>query len=163
MNGIVYTTYYERNVECDSYTGTCNYNQIYKRDSNRAFAELKNGKYECFYYDSTFNEHAIIAKYSDLIQKQYNYDKDLIDSYNNHDSSCFQDPTICNAETITPSDISDTCKYLYVDSNYLIYTITNKDISDRFLTTLLLSLFVCLANIGLGIFGFLLYRTPEEF
>ena len=105
----------------------------------------------------------LLQLYSDLIQKQYNYDKDLIDSYNNHDPSCLKGPTICNAETITPSGISDTCKYLYVDSNYLIYTITNKDISDRFLTTLLLSLFICLANIGLGILGFLLYRTPEEF
>ena len=160
MNGIVYTTYYDRNVECD--ISNCNYNLIYKRDSNGAFAELKNGKYECFYYDSTFNEHAIIAKYSDLIQKQYNYDKDLIDSYNNHDPTCIRNPTDCDAETISPPlGISDTCKYLYADS--LFNTITNKDISDRFLTTLLLSLFVCLANIGLGIFGFLLYRTPEEF
>ena len=162
LNGIVYTTYYDRNAECDSDTGVCNYNQIYKRDSNGAFAELKNGKYECFYYDSAYNDHALIAKYSDLIQKQYNYDKDLIDSYNNHDPSCLKNPTVCDAETISrPSDVSDTCKYLYADS--LFNTITNKDISDRFLTTLLLSLFVCLANIGLGIFGFLLYRTPEEF
>ncbi len=54
-----------------------------------------------------------------------------------------------------------SCKYLY--ANDLQTGVTNKDISDRFLTTLLLSLFVCLANIGLAIFGFLLFRTPTEF
>ena len=53
------------------------------------------------------------------------------------------------------------CKYLY--SGYHTNEITNKDISDRFLTTLILSLFVCLANIGLALFGFLLFRNPSDF
>ena len=36
----------------------------------------KNGdKYECFYHDEPENLHSIIAKYSDLIKRQYNYDK----------------------------------------------------------------------------------------
>ena len=156
LNGIVYTTYYD------------NGNNIYKRDSDGAFAELKNGKYECYYFDSDYNDHSFIAKYSDLIQKQYNYDKDLLDSYSDPNvGGCIADPDECDAEKIDPGDLSSpvpsTCKYLYINPNQLSTGITNKDISDRFLTTLLLSLFVCLANIGLGIFGFLLYRTPGEF
>lgn len=63
-------------------------------------------------------------------------------------------------EIITCSSITAPCDYLY-------YTpengITNKDIFDRFLTALILSLFVCLANIGLALFGFLLFRTPGDF
>ena len=55
-----------------------------------------------------------------------------------------------------------TCDKLYAPYTQNI-GITNKDKSDRFLTTLLLSLFLCLSNIGLAIFGFLLYRTPSEF
>ncbi len=163
LNGLVYTTYYDYNVDYDG--SSYNPNFIYKRDSDEAFAELKNGKYECFYFDSTYNYHALRAKYSDLIQKQYNYDKDLIETYNNIDNNCKIDPSICTDKTIDPSDhsIPNTCKYLYVDSSQISNDVTNKDISDRFLTTLLLSLFVCLANIGLGIFGFLLYRTPGEF
>ena len=31
------------------------------------------------------------------------------------------------------------------------------------LTTLILSLVVCLANIGIALFGFLLFKTPGEF
>ncbi len=154
LNGLVYTSYYDQS------------NPIFKRDSDGAFAELKNGKYECYYYDSPYNEHSIIAKYSDLIQKQYNYDKDLIDSYNDPNKlRCVQSPTVCDEETIDPNDhlgMPNDCKYLYIGIP-TINNIANKDKSDRFLTTLLLSLFVCLANIGLGIFGFLLYRTPGEF
>ena len=152
LNGLVYTTYYDHDKA------------IYKRDSNCAFAEKKGNDFECFYYDSPHNVHALIAKYSDLIQKQYNYDKALKDSFSTSDvSNCVGDPSLCIMGTIPGSGIN--CKYLYVESSHddIFDTITNKDISDRFLTTLLLSLFVCLANIGLAILGFLLFRTPGEF
>ena len=154
LNGLVYTTYYDYN------------NGIYKRNSDGAFAERKGNEFECFYYeDSPVNEHSLIAKYSDLIQKQYNYDKDLSESIKKDAKviPCKKNPDICNNEKITVPGISTDCKYLYVRNSDLSDTITNKDISDRFLTTLLLSLFICLANIGLAIFGFLLFRTPGDF
>ena len=154
LNGLVYTTYYDYN------------NGIYKRNSDGAFAERKGNEFECFYYeDSPVNEHSLIAKYSDLIQKQYNYDKDLSESIKKDAKviPCKRNPNICNDEKITVPGISTDCKYLYVRNSDLSDTITNKDISDRFLTTLLLSLFICLANIGLAIFGFLLFRTPGDF
>ena len=154
LNGLVYTTYYDYN------------NGIYKRNSDGAFAERKGDEFECFYYeDSPVNEHSLIAKYSDLIQKQYNYDKDLSESIKKDAKviPCKKNPDICNNEKITVPGISSNCKYLYVQDSDLSDTITNKDISDRFLTTLLLSLFICLANIGLAIFGFLLFRTPGDF
>ena len=154
LNGLVYTTYYDYN------------NGIYKRNSDGAFAERKGNEFECFYYeDSPVNEHSLIAKYSDLIQKQYNYDKDLSESIKKDAKviPCKRNPNICNDEKITVPGISSNCKYLYVQDSELSDTITNKDISDRFLTTLLLSLFICLANIGLAIFGFLLFRTPGDF
>ena len=75
LNGLVYTTYYNYD------------NKVYKRDSDGAFAEKKGNYFECFYYDSPENRHSIVAKYSDLIQKQYNYDKDIIDSYLNGEAS----------------------------------------------------------------------------
>lgn len=154
-NGIVYTNYYEDST-------------LYKSDSDLRFAEWKGNNYECFYYDDQ-NPHAIIAKYSDYINKQYNYDKDLLkEATSGEASECIGDPTNCQfVETIPGpqqtylSEPSKNCKYLYV--SYSIVEVTNKDISDRFLTTLILSLFVCLANIGLALFGFLLFRTPGEF
>ena len=160
-NGIVYTNYYDSG-------------NIYKRNSDGAFAErVEVGKYECFYFDEIGNKYALIAKYSDLIQKQYNYDKDVQAEFNDPTSerkSCYHDPSDCqDQEYITFSSGSipiyggEQCKYLYAGHHSSLDEVTNKDTSDRFLTTLLLSLFVCLANIGLGLFGFLLYRTPGEF
>jgi hypothetical protein len=73
LNGIVYTNYYDDD-------------SIYKRDSKGAFAELENNKYKCFYFDEIGNTHAIVAKYSDLIQKQYNYNKDLKNAFDSSTS-----------------------------------------------------------------------------
>ena len=170
FNGIVYTSYYDED-------------DIYKTDSNGAFAELKNDKYECFYYDKPGNVHAVIAKYSDLIKKQYNYNKDLdkdFDSSSDKEASkCeYNDPDDCvylegyipytstysySDPNPNPNTVSDPikCKYLYYHKSTNF--VTNKDKSQRFLTTLILSLFVCLANLGLAIFGILLFRTPGEF
>ena len=55
------------------------------------------------------------------------------------------------------------CKKLYYNSGANLDNFINKDKNQRFLTALILSLFVCLANIGLALFGFLLFRKPEEF
>ena len=166
-NGIVYTSYG---------------NNEYKRDSNGAFAEWKGNHYECFYYDEPENYHSKYAKYSDLIQKQYNYDKDLkheFDSLTSEAHNCKSDSYSStyttdiddcakneyirqnNQKTYTVGSETKNCKYLYVQN--AIDEVENKDLSDRFLATLILSLFVCLANIGLALFGFLLFRTPGEF
>ena len=156
-NGIVYTNYYDDDI-------------LYKRDSDFAYTEWKGNHYECYYFDDE-NPHAIIAKYSDLINKQYNYDKDLLEKASSPElsgcqgipSSCAGRETFGNTQAVYIDNDGTTknCKYLYVP--YSIVTVDNKDISDRFLTTLILSLFVCLANIGLALFGFLLFRTPGEF
>jgi hypothetical protein len=146
-NGIVYTKYYE-----DEY--------IYKRDSEGAFAVLNGDKYICFYHDEPANYHSIIAKFSDLIKKQYNYDKDLVKSYASDEvQNCLGNPSSCQVNGKITGNTN--CKKLYVFDGP-IEEIYNKDISDRFLTTLILSLFVCLANIGLAFYGFLLFRNPDE-
>ena len=156
LNGLVYTT-----VD----TG------IPKINSDGAFAEKTNAAdvFKCLYYDNP-NYHEIYAKFSDLIQKQYNYNKDLKADYLTREYIDCQDSSeIGNCalhEHILegqqkPYDGTKSCKYLYAP--YAGDSVTNKDKSDRFLTALILSLIVCLANIGLAIFGFLLFRTPGEF
>ena len=157
FNGIVYTSYYDDN------------DLSYKINGDGAFAELKNGKYECLYYDKPDNKHALYAKYSDFIKKQYNYDKDLLSSFSSEEVLNCQRilPSACiiNKGTINgPSSYygsdgkSHDCEYLYINQG--IMTITHKDKSDRFLTALILSLFICLAHIGLCFFGFLIFKTP---
>ena len=164
FNGLVYTKYYD--------------NRISKTNGDGAFAEWKGDKYECLYFDKTDNFHALIAKYSDLGKKQYNYNKDFQKSLREDRSvsgcsgisggSPFSPLTICgNDGTISgplhytdDSGASKDCKFLYTYGSYQQYT-TNKDLSDRFLTTLILSLVVCLGNIGLALFGFLMAKSGE--
>ena len=150
FNGIVYTNYYDHN------------SRVFKRDGDGAFAQLNNDKYKCYYHDKPENKHALYAKYSDLNKKQYNYDKELYNTYS-ATSACRADPEICLlGEEIDRSLVSVIgCNYLYTsDSNF--ENNVNKDKSDRFLTALILSLFICLANIGLIIFGLLLFISPGD-
>ena len=167
LNGIVYTTTYQG---FDIYFGY-SYSGITKRDGDGVFAEKDGSDYKCIYYDSEYNIYALYAKYSDLGKKQYNYNKDLIKTVNEagncvgYASYCESNGKITAGSTKNnrhgnPIIIPPTsdCDKLYAETED---GIENKDISDRFLTTLLLGLFVCLANIGLAIFGFLLFRTGE--
>ena len=150
-NGIVFTTYFD-------YDGL-----NYKKDSFGIFAQKNGDKYECFYHDEPANTYSLIAKYSDLIKSQYNYDKDLVDSYQSGTfTTCKFSPTVCldGKEIPSSSVTASSCEYLYVNTNP-VSDFKNKDKSQRFLTALILSLFVCLAHIGLAIFGFLLFKSTN--
>jgi hypothetical protein len=175
FNGLVYTNYYDEN------------NKVYKTDGDGIVAEASGDKYECKYFDEEGNEHALYAKYSDIGKKQYNYNKDLKESMTTNNDcviggtgNSIGDPSgsitnardfyvsLCSSkETFLPGDIGvgdiSNCKNLYIHNSAIDRSIKNKDISDRFLTALILSLFVCIANIGLALFGFLLFRTPGDF
>lgn len=160
-NGLVYTNYYDTS--------------IYKINGDGAFAELKGDKYECLYFDEQHNDHALRAKFSDIGKKQYNYEKDFSTTFSAINPNCRQiSPSACdNVDGFISPKISyledgtqKDCQFLYDNSlstSSWKNQITNKDQSDRFLTTLILSLFVCLANIGLALFGFLLFRSPSDF
>ena len=149
FNGLVYTTVYVEG--------------IYKRDGDYAYAEKDGNNFKCFYFDHEKNSNSKYAKISDLGKKQYNYEKDWSKDIAHPEckteayiSQCTRKETIDNLAISLPN-----CNYLYIE--YPSTEITNKDISDRFLTTLILSLIVCLANIGLALFGFLLFRDPSGF
>ena len=174
FNGLVYTTVYVNN-------NLAGYD-IYKRDGDYVIAEKDGDNYKCLYTDNEKNSNTIFAKISDLGKKQYNYDKDAMKdvSDNCQDKSilsggssnrivvaCAGKETFTKAELLALYSDSatrfDECNKIYIDKDVLDIGIENKDLSDRFLTTLILSLFVCLASIGLALFGFLLFRTPGDF
>ena len=146
LNAIVFTNYYDR--------------EFIKRDGDGAFAEKTGtpGKYKCLYFDEKGNIYSLTAKYSDLINKQYTYKKDR---YKSIDDSCIKSSSYISTCSNTDDGIINgptaNCEYLYGSE---INNNEYKDTGDRFLTTLLLSLFVCLASIVLAIFGFLLFKNP---
>ena len=153
---------------------TSNYSDVYERDGDGVIAELISpSKFKCLYYDDSGDAYAGMAKYSDLNKKQYNYKHNFygsettgcVDTSNDDEWAdyCADHPD-ADFSSGSPSGISNnpgaSCQKLYARE---ITQIKNKDIFDRFLTALILSLVVCLANIGLALFGFLLFRTPSDF
>ena len=162
FNGLVYTTVYVDN------------NPVYKRDGDYAFAEKDGDNFKCLYFDHIKNPNSIYAKISDLGKKQYNYNSDIAKEYTDDkhtgciDSTYNLHQTCAGQEKLVRGDdfannVFTSCDLLYIDSSEINQLIVYKDLSDRFLTTLILSLFVCLASIGLALFGFLLFRTPGDF
>ena len=149
---------------------TGQYSGEYERDGDGVFAEAQSdGSFKCLYYDDSGDFFAGMAKFSDLNKKQYNYKHkfyDGVDRTNCEDNGkwiecCSTQEKITTTECSTRAFPATTaCAKLYAEE---IDSITNKDIFDRFLTALILSLVVCLANIGLALFGFLLFRTPSDF
>ena len=165
FNGIVYTNYYEKT--------------IYKRDGDGAFAELDGSRYECYYYKKGDPE-AIIAKYSDLIKSQYNYNKKLIDSFSEdpekkgcksyYYSYCadneYLDASIFRNGLPSYTDESgapQVCKKLYINtySSEDFSNLSNYDQSARFLTVLIFSLLTILCYLGLAFSGFTLKKESS--
>ena len=137
-------------------------------------AEKEGDAFKCLYFEREYNFNSIYPKISDLGKKQYNYDYDIIKdniagkfnlctdtSSNDIANKCTQQEKLEVADV--SSYIANNCGKIYVEGIGNDLGIKNKDLSDRFLTTLILSLFVCLASIGLALFGFLLFRTPGDF
>jgi hypothetical protein len=145
-NGVVYNNYYDRN--------------IYKVDGDGAFAELDGSSYECFYYNKPKDDEALIAKYSDLIKSQYNYNKDLKDSFNTDSEkvNCQSSPSLCATREYLPA-AGSTCKKLYY--RQIINDYENYDKSARFLTALLLSIITLLCYCGLIFSGFTLSKEQS--
>ncbi len=155
FNGIVYTKYHDYD------------DGIFKRDKDSSFAVRESsGVFKCIYFEDN-NPHSVYATYSELGNKKYNYDKDLIKSFNDDCAVGYLNFESYSSGKIDFDELPNygisiptSCTKLFIKPETRII---NKGKSDRFLTALILSLFVCLANLGLALFGFLLYRTPSEF
>jgi hypothetical protein len=162
FNGIVYTNYYEKT--------------IYKRDGDGAFAELDGSSYECYYYKEGDPE-AIIAKYSDLIKSQYNYNKKLIDSFSEdpekkgcksyYYSNCADNEYIdFSIFGINLPNYTDESGALYLCIKLYLDPISKDDLSyydqsARFLTVLIFSLLTILCYLGLAFSGFTLKKESS--
>lgn len=151
LNGLIYTKFDTKNP---------------KLNSDGAYAERdgQTENYKCIYYNEK-NPHKAYATISDLGKKQYNYDKKLYKSITTSD--CMNPNYFVNncdengdGTFNAPSMAINNCKYIFLEAST---EVENKDISDRFLTVFILSLFICLASIGLAIFGLLLFMKPDDF
>jgi hypothetical protein len=150
---------------------------IEKLDKDGSYAEWKDGKYKCTFYDED-DEDAIYAKYSDLGKKQYNYNKDnYFLSSDSEKLSCI----ITQTEYGITYEINP-CSYSHIngafdpleysgrphhdggkDCDKLYYkqkndTIGRKYLYDRWVTSIIFGVFVIACSIGLALFGFLIFK-----
>lgn len=148
-----------------------------KVDENMRYAKWDSSKkvYSCYFYNED-NPDSIYAKYSELGKKQYNYNKKLFLAYEYEENSEIyrckhdDDADFCQfSNNITTdsqapyrytsnNDVKE-CEYLYMEPTDKF---VNKDLNDRWLTTIILSAITILCNAGLAILGFLLFKNKEE-
>ena len=137
-------------------------------------------KYKCDFYDKD-DEYAIYAKYNDLGKKIYNYDKDIYNADSNNklnychfnylsitpvgeDTYYYRFDEECasegSEEGYAQGSTSST-KYLDCDKLYVIFPndAKNKYLYDRWVTTVIFACFIIACDIGLAIFGFLLFKS----
>ena len=129
--------------------------KIYKLDKDRAFAEWKDGKYKCFYYKED-NEDSSYAKYTDLGKKQYNYHKDFDSNSDYKNSNCQGNP-ITNCKTPLTGKQCDKLYYYHS-----VTEISNKYNYDKWVTSIIFGCFIIALNIGLALFGFLLFSDSSN-
>jgi hypothetical protein len=159
FNGIVYTNYYPDNT-------------MYKTDGEGAVAELKGNGYKCFYFSKANNTRSFIAKYSDLIKSQYNYNPELTDSFSTDEekssSNCriynVDYPSICSNGYISGkkyigSYSQNPCNFLYY--RQYNYSFSNYSRSSRFLALLILSIIIFLLHCGLAYSGYKLFKETN--
>ena len=141
---------------------------IIKRDKDLAFAKFEENKgYKCLFYKEK-DENSIYATYSDLGKKQYNYNKKknqaysdptskfYLCSYSNLSSRANYHPSQCGSDGYINIAQIPGCDNLYGD-NY--DEIDNKYLFDRWINTIIFSCFIIACDIGLAIFGFLLFKS----
>jgi hypothetical protein len=99
-------------------------------------------------YANDKNDDSPYIKYYELGQKLYNYDSDISRVY----SSSYCPKSIAESSSGIPS--STTCKYLFGAPEK---GIENKYLYDKWVNTLIFSFLISVSNIGLIIFGLLLF------
>ena len=129
-----------------------------KRDGDWVYAKEADGKFECLYYKEG-DKDSSLAKYSDIGKKQYNYNKKMKEENANINSkfrTC-QGSGYCREKYISDSHSGNGCKVLYAD--YMGDGIERKYLYDKWITTIIFSCFIFACDIGLAIFGFLLFKS----
>jgi hypothetical protein len=99
-------------------------------------------------YQGETDMYSEYIKYKDLGKKQYNYDKDFYKIYTSS-SSC--KGSYCSYPA--------SCPYYY--PNYVVTSTENRDLYDRWLTTLILAIIIDIFCLGLSGFGFLLFKSSK--
>ena len=147
---------------------------VKKLDKDYIYAELKDGAYNCIFYDAD-DPYAAYATISELRKKQYNYNKDnyfasagseifdcdirngVLSPSAIYYTFCSSTFTFSIADAGTPTHNGQNCKKLY--SRTQNSSIENKYRYDRCVTSIIFGVFVIACSRGLALFGFLIFKS----
>lgn len=136
---------------------------------NKAYAHWNGEKY-VYDYDKTKAEEEdsdiSLVKFKDLGKIQYNYDSDYYKLYADTNSVVHKcDVTEATLFASTGQYSPSTgyfCDYIWDTSKVTNDSIDNKYLHDRWLTTIILGVFISISGIVLAIFGFLLFKSSSN-
>ena len=159
------------------------FSKIVKLNEDSSFAKWDSSerKFICFYfkYDEPYSFY---AKFKDLNKNQYNYNKDYNQinenskikrcTLKNNDFNFIYDKSLLNycknielnttLSRIRPKfgEKNENCDLIYTHDS--LTDINNKDIYDKWMTTLIFSGFLLGIAAALSVFGFLIVKFPDK-
>lgn len=142
------TAYIELNINYNNFD-FINNKAVQKLYSNGASKEWNGQEYVTGYEKDT-DSFAGFIKYKDLGKSQYNYDSDYYKKYLGYIEA---DGEIYKCQE---NKYDSSCKYLYHEP---AQDSTNKDLYDRWLTSLVLACVVALATLLLAVMGVFLFAN----
>ena len=159
---IIYSCYIFDNDIYEDNSGV----RVEKLYSNGAYYKWEDSKYKRNYDEEENTNKPYLnldlIKYKDLGKKQYNYNSKMYKSY--HDSDVKDEISNCNYDSYTSSTVQRTyrdgssskCEYIwpypYSDPGY-----EHKYLFDKWITSIIFGVLILVCDIGLAIFGFLLF------
>jgi len=120
--------------------------RIFKIFSNGAKYKYISGKYITAYEDN-YDEDGEYIKYKDLGDKRYNYNSEYYKYYLNSPNDCKED------SFINKNNYISGCNYIFSKP---ILNMENKNLYDRWITSLVFDVFILAGNFGIFILGILI-------
>ena len=132
--------------------------------SNGAIYKIENSKRVYPYDEEKLSENPflIFAKFKELGKKQYNYNSKLYKEFNLEYGSNYHK---CSYTYSTPSSINtfilNNCEYVW-NRDEIKEKSDNKYLFDRWLTSIIFSSLIFACDLGLALFGFLLFKGSSS-
>ena len=128
--------------------------------SNGARYKTDTGKFVPPYDEEKYKKNSDLeyAKYKDLGKKQYNYNSDLykyLQDSNSEYNNC-KYSSISGSTTIKQYN-NKNCEYAWITSDFKDNN-NNKYLFDKWLTSIIFSSLIFVCDLGLALFGFLLFK-----
>ena len=139
-----------------AYIFTNDYSSNEKLYPNGALVKITDSG-QIYSFSGEEGDNPQFVKYKDLGQKQYNYDSDYYKIYNKEKEKINEGGS-GSSGCIDVTHYDSTCQYIYYQP---IENFVNKNLYDKWTTTLVFSFLISICNIGLIIFGLLLFKEGD--